>query len=98
MEGSGRVSQGTGRMFVCSVWQAGALTSNNNAKAVTLRQQHCEQDNMSATSPRQSRRTAASRRRVVDSDDDMDMDVDMSDDVAHTETAHADEQDEDEEE
>jgi structural maintenance of chromosome 4 len=85
-------------MFVCSVWQAAALTSNNNAKAVTLRQQYCDQNDMSATSPRQSRRTAASRRRVVDSDDDMDMDVDMSDDVAHTQTAHADEQDEDEEE
>ncbi|THW45988.1 structural maintenance of chromosomes protein 4 [Aureobasidium pullulans] len=51
---------------------------------------------MSAKSPaRQSRRAAASRRRVVDSDDDMEMD--MGDDVSQgnaSETAHEDEQEE----
>ncbi|CAD0049230.1 unnamed protein product [Aureobasidium pullulans] len=51
---------------------------------------------MSAKSPaRQSRRAAASRRRVVDSDDDMEMD--MGDDVSQgnaSEAAHEDEQEE----
>ncbi|KAG9837974.1 structural maintenance of chromosome protein, partial [Aureobasidium melanogenum] len=50
---------------------------------------------MSATSPRQSRRTAASRRRIVDSDDDMEMD--MGDDVTQANNTE-DDQDEEEEE
>ncbi|KAG9899609.1 structural maintenance of chromosome protein, partial [Aureobasidium melanogenum] len=50
---------------------------------------------MSATSPRQSRRTAASRRRIVDSDDDMEMD--MGDDVAQANNTEDDQDDQEEE-
>ncbi|KAH0401895.1 structural maintenance of chromosome protein, partial [Aureobasidium melanogenum] len=50
---------------------------------------------MSATSPRQSRRTAASRRRIINSDDDMEMD--MGDDVAQANDTE-DDQDHEEEE